>query len=69
MTQSLKPLRYFIAISLSLALLWEGYKLLAAPGGVYNKKDGRAKVEQPTLDFSAIMTAESALCKGIPEDV
>lgn len=33
--RSLKPILYFLLISLSLALLWEGYKLLAATGGVY----------------------------------
>ncbi len=35
MMRSLKPILYFLLISLSLALLWEGYKLLAATGGVY----------------------------------
>ncbi|MDX1520099.1 MAG: ABC transporter permease [Anaerolineae bacterium] len=35
LTEWLKPVLYFIAILVILALIWEGYKLLAAPGGKF----------------------------------
>lgn len=45
--QTLKPAFYFILVCLLLALAWEGYKLLGAPGGNYligtgPLKDGEA---------------------------
>ena len=46
--RSLKPILYFIAISLALALLWEGYKLLAAPGGTYTDAE-RVKLHRQLL--------------------
>jgi NitT/TauT family transport system permease protein len=55
--KSLRPVLYFLLIVLVLALLWEGYKLLAATGGVYLA--GTVPVEA---------TAEKpvgALCAGI----
>lgn len=35
MLKTLRPVLYFILICLILALAWEGYKLLGAPGGKY----------------------------------
>ena len=42
----LKSSLYFIVIVIVLALVWEGYKLLAAPGGVYLIGTGPVKVEE-----------------------
>lgn len=61
MTQSLKPILYFIAISLALALLWEGYKLLAAPGGAY--LIGTVPVEASAEKPAGALCASVGLCE------
>ena len=55
--KSIKPIGYFVLIVLLFALLWEGYKLLAAPGGVYlaGTFPVEATAEKPA----------GALCAGI----
>lgn len=52
-----KSVIYFCVIVLMLALLWEGYKLLAAPGGVYLIGTGSVKVGEERVPGS--------LCNGI----
>ncbi len=59
--RSLKPVFYFIAISLALALLWEGYKLLAAPGGVYLV--GTFPVESTAERPAGALCASIGLCE------
>lgn len=61
MTRSLKPIFYFIAISLALALLWEGYKLLAAPGGAY--LIGTIPVEATAEKPAGALCASIGLCE------
>lgn len=61
MTRSLKPILYFLAISLALALLWEGYKLLAAPGGAY--LIGTIPVEATAEKPAGALCASLGLCE------
>ena len=61
MNRSLKPILYFIAISLALALLWEGYKLLAAPGGAY--LIGTIPVEATAEKPAGALCASVGLCE------
>jgi NitT/TauT family transport system permease protein len=53
----LKPILYFCLISLLLALVWEGYKLLAGPGGQYLIGTTPVKV--------AVESQPGPLCRGL----
>ncbi len=53
----LKPVLYFLLISLILALAWEGYKLLAAPGGKFLIGTAEVKVGDERV--------AGPLCRGI----
>lgn len=51
----IKPILYFLLIVIVLMLIWEGYKLLAAPGGLYLRgtapvKQGEERVPGPLCD-------------------
>ncbi len=59
--KSLKPVLYFLLILLLLALLWEGYKLLAAPGGVYLA--GTFPVEATAEKPAGALCASVGLCE------
>ena len=59
--RSLKPIAYFLLIVLLLALLWEGYKLLAAPGGVYLA--GTVPVEATTEKPAGALCGSIGLCQ------
>lgn len=58
---SFKPVLYFVLIVLFLALLWEGYKLLAAPGGVYLA--GTVPVEARAEKPAGALCASIGLCE------
>lgn len=59
--RSLKPIAYFLLIVLLLALLWEGYKLLAAPGGVYLA--GTVPVEATAEKPAGALCGSIGLCQ------
>ena len=61
MMRSLKPVLYFLLISLSLALLWEGYKLLGATGGAY--LIGTVPVEATAEKPAGALCASVGLCE------
>ena len=54
-------LGYFILIILALTLLWEGYKLLAAPGGAYLR--GTAPVEATADRPAGALCRAAGLCQ------
>lgn len=58
---SLKAVRYFILIILLLALFWEAYKLLGAPGGAYLL--GTVPVEADGSEPVGILCASVGLCE------
>lgn len=59
--KSLKPIAYFLLIVLLLALLWEGYKLLAATGGVY--LTGTVPVEATAEKPTGALCGSIGLCE------
>lgn len=61
MMRTLRPVLYFILIVLLLAGLWEGYKLLAAPGGVHlaGTFPAQATAEKP----AGALCASLGLCE------
>ena len=56
-----KPVLYFLLIVLLLCLFWEGYKLLAAPGGVYLA--GTVPVEATAEKPAGTLCASIGLCQ------
>lgn len=58
---SLKTVRYFILIVLLLALLWEAYKLLGAPGGAYLR--GTVPVQADDGKPVGILCGSVGLCE------
>ncbi len=61
LVKSLNPVLYFLLIVLLLALLWEGYKLLAAPGGVYLA--GTIPVEATAEQPAGALCGSVGLCQ------
>ena len=59
--KSLKPIGYFLLILLLLGLFWEGYKLLAATGGVYLA--GTFPVEASAEKPAGALCASIGLCE------
>lgn len=57
----LRPVIYFILIVLVLSLAWQGYKLLAAPGGVYLW--GTVPVKAEETKPAGTLCANMGLCK------
>ncbi|MCZ0940874.1 MAG: ABC transporter permease subunit, partial [Caldilineaceae bacterium] len=58
---SLKAVRYFILIVLLLALFWEAYKLLGAPGGAYLR--GTVPVEADGSEPVGVLCGSVGLCE------
>ncbi len=58
---SLKAVRYFILIVLLLALFWEAYKLLGAPGGAYLR--GTVPVEADGSEPVGALCGSVGLCE------
>ncbi|MDE0463379.1 MAG: ABC transporter permease [Caldilineaceae bacterium] len=58
---SLKAVRYFILIVLLLALFWEAYKLLGAPGGAYLR--GTVPVEADGSEPVGVLCSSVGLCE------
>lgn len=59
--RALKPILYFILIVLCLNVFWEGYKLLAAPGGTYLR--GTVPVEATAEKPPGALCASIGLCQ------
>ena len=58
---SLKAVRYFILIVLLLALFWEAYKLLGAPGGAYLR--GTVPVQADGSEPVGVLCGSVGLCE------
>lgn len=61
MLKTLRPVLYFILICLILALAWEGYKLLGAPGGKYLIGTAPIRESEPLPALCAIGLCEVEL--------
>jgi len=61
MPKWLKSIGYFVLITLTIVLIWEGYKLLAAPGGLYVRGTAEVKVGDERVPGTLCQTV--GLCK------
>lgn len=61
MLKAFKPILYFVLICLLIALAWEGYKLLGAPGGQYLIGTAPIKEGEPLPTLCAVGLCEVEL--------